>query len=67
MTFLEALKTGRPMRRKTSLNWSNPWLTLGYNGPNDTCGTPQWREIASGQAVGLHRYDYTADDWEVMP
>lgn len=55
------------MRRRMSITWHGPWITLGFDGLNETCGTPRWREIESGKAVGLHRYDYTADDWEVMP
>lgn len=68
MTFIEALKTGRPMRRKSmSASWNGPWLVLGYDGPNETVGTPRWREMDSGKAIGLRRYEYTAEDWEVMP
>jgi hypothetical protein len=63
MTFIEALKTGRPMRRNSG--YHRPWLYLG----TDVCHpyTPRWRFINTGEETGLHSFDYTADDWEVMP
>jgi hypothetical protein len=66
MTFGDAIKSGRPMRRKF---WTleGEWLALGYDGPNDAVGTPRWREVRSGKAVGLRYSDYTATDWEILP
>jgi hypothetical protein len=65
MTFLEALQTGLPMRRKSGGIHLAPWLSLGH----EKCAgheVPRWREISTGAAVGLHSWDYKADDWEVM-
>lgn len=61
MTFVEALKTGRPMRRKM---WEK-WIFLGTIAYFPK--TPRWRVIETGEEAGLHSYDYTASDWEVMP
>jgi hypothetical protein len=63
MNFLEALRTGLPMRRKCKLFAS--WLILG-NEKQHGNEVPRWREIATGSAIGLHSWDYAADDWEVM-
>lgn len=65
MTFLEAIRSGRPMRRKMS-SGDSEWLALGYDGPNDVIGTPRWREVRSGKAIGLRRSDYEASDWEIL-
>jgi len=65
MTFIEALNTGRPIRRASSVV-HRPWIHLG----EERCmsgNVPRWRRIDTGEAVGLHAYDYQADDWEVMP
>lgn len=66
MTFLEALKTGRPMRRLSTLI-NEPWLFLGVRIRNTYQNMPQWRRTDTGEEVGLHAFDYHADDWEVMP
>ena len=66
MTFLEAISSGRPMRRRMATG-AGEWLALGYDGPNETVGTPRWREVRSGKAIGLRRYDYEATDWEILP
>lgn len=63
MTFLEALRTGLPMRRKSSPG--SLWLVLGHE-KYQGLEVPRWREISTGSAIGLHSWDYTADDWEVM-
>ena len=63
MDFLEALQTGLPMRRKRSL--PAPWLILGH-AKHLGAEVPRWREISTGVAIGLHYWDYAADDWEVM-
>lgn len=63
MTFIDAVKTGRPMRRKSNtITFSGPWLYLGLEEEG-----PRWREIKTGVTTGLHAYDYIAEDWEVMP
>ena len=67
MTFVEAIKTGRPMRRRHVTFSLDLWLALGYEGANSTTGTPRWREVATGRPSGLRSADYLADDWEVMP
>ncbi len=64
MTFLEALKTGRPMRRD-NYSHDRPWLYLGEE--TGWPATPCWRQIHDGARVGLHTFDYQATDWEVMP
>lgn len=66
MTFIEALNTGRPIRRRSD-TYTPEWLALGYEGSNDTVGVPRWREVRSGKAIGLRFSDYIADDWEVLP
>ncbi len=66
MTFLKALASGRPMRRKIP-GGGNEWIVLGYEGPSDVVGTPRWREARSGKAIGLHVFDYEAEDWEICP
>jgi hypothetical protein len=38
MTFLEALGSGRPMRRKSTMT-PPEWLALGYDGANAVAGT----------------------------
>jgi hypothetical protein len=43
------------------------WLALGYEGATEACGTPRWREVRSGKAIGLRRADYEATDWEILP
>jgi hypothetical protein len=63
MNFLEALRTGLPMRRKHKLFAS--WLILGHEKQHGN-EVPRWREISTGDVVGLHSWDYAADDWEVM-
>lgn len=59
MRFLEALKTGRPMRRKS---WwrgqgGERWLVM------ETEGTWSWRGGDAANPPG--RGDYFADDWEI--
>lgn len=66
MTFLEALGSGRPMRRKPVMT-APEWLALGYTGANVVVGMPCWREVRTGKVIGLHRWDYEATDWEIMP
>lgn len=77
MTFLEALKTGRPMRRDDT-NYEKPWLFLGYEHTlplgtfeiitsTVTTSGHRWRDIQNGNPTGLSKEDYLADDWEVMP
>lgn len=66
MTFLEALKTGRPIRRRIG-TMDAEWLALGYDGANDVVGVPRWREVRSGRTIGLRRSDYEATDWEALP
>jgi hypothetical protein len=61
---MQALGTGLPMRRTDSAG-ATPWLHLG----EETRGAdniPCWRDISTGRVVGLWRWDYDADDWEVM-
>lgn len=65
MTFLEALRTGRPMRRRIFENTFGPWLYLGES--SGMLPQPVWRRIDSGEARGLSKLDYQAEDWEVMP
>jgi hypothetical protein len=65
MTFMEALSAGLPMRRERS-SGVNPWLHLGNMGESTGEVTPCWRDISTGRMVGLWRWDYTADDWEIM-
>lgn len=66
MTFLEALKTGRPIRRRSSWPHAPQWLYLGDDG-RIMNQRPCWRRIDTGELVGLSASDYLADDWTVMP
>jgi hypothetical protein len=66
MTFLEALKTARPMRRSSQWSYAPQWLHLGHDG-GVIEKRPVWRRIDTGSAIGLSYPDYLADDWEVMP
>jgi hypothetical protein len=65
LTFIEALKSGRPMRRpwRTALS---PWLFLGTE-PSVSGPAPRWRSIADGSTASLDREDYLAENWQVMP
>ena len=66
LTFTEALKSGRPIRRSPpgrSVPEVGPWLFLGVADYASGC----WRNIQTGAVVGLHKADYLATDWEVMP
>lgn len=54
------------MRRKSMMT-ALEWLALGYEGANDVVGMPCWREVRSGKRIGLHRADYEARDWEILP
>lgn len=62
MTFLEALKTQQPMRRKS-------WWRRAPGGPGarwlivDVDG--EWTWVGGGSANPPSRGDYLADDWEV--
>ena len=66
MTFIDALKTGRPMRRKTGITYSYPWTYLGKIDTSPD-SLPCWREIETGKIIGLFSFDYIAEDWEAMP
>jgi hypothetical protein len=68
MTFVEALSTGKPMRRPCSAgrDWEDDpeWVRLkgevwqsSYGGPSGV-----WSEW-----IGPTRADYLATDWEVPP
>jgi hypothetical protein len=54
------------MRRKPVMT-APEWLALGYTGANVVVGMPCWREVRTGKVIGLHRWDYEATDWEIMP
>ncbi len=67
MTFIDALKTGRPMRRKSPVTtYSYPWLYLGKS-DKTPYSRACWREVETGQLAGLSSSEYIAEDWEVMP
>jgi hypothetical protein len=66
MSFLQALASGRPMRRESTM-MTPEWLALGYEGTNDVVGMSCWREVRSGNKIGLRRADYEATDWEILP
>ncbi len=65
MTFLNALRTGRPMRRLSTWAFCS-WRHLGESA---SVGgrSPVWRFIDTGEVRGMTREDYEADDWEVIP
>lgn len=64
MTFLEALKTGRPIRRESQWAWCQ-WRHLGNDG--GISKLPMWRALDTGAPLGITREDYLADDWQVLP
>lgn len=66
MTFLEALKSGRPMRRKHSTRGHGPYVVLGDTMVYGEHYNP-WLRIDTGKEITLARWDYEADDWEIMP
>ncbi len=61
MTFLSALRTGRPMRRAGWWrgNGGDRWLVL------DCAGSWTWPD--GSPANGPRRGDYLSEDWEVLP
>lgn len=62
MTFLEALKAGRPMRRRAYTE--SGWLHLGC----ELASTRRaWRWIDTGEIESLDEEDYFGNDWQVMP
>lgn len=65
MTFLEALSTGRPMRRYSRYT-TNRWIFLGRESLSPG-SLPRWHHIDTGSLTGLSADDYKATDWEVMP
>jgi hypothetical protein len=66
MTFLEALKTGKPMRQKAVGLNENHWLWLGSTDSRLGLTRPCWRSMETGEIVTFARYEYLADDWEVL-
>lgn len=80
MTFLEALKTGRPIRRavwvkhppvKSDIEQAaravvaSVWVFLCTMPPN--AHQSLWINLATGLPQQLNVIDYTSDDWESMP
>ena len=59
MNFLQAVSTGRPMKRHV-------WQGLGFV---HFVGKrrPRWREYGTMRNTGLTSKDYLAKDWEVLP
>lgn len=69
MTFLEALKTGRPIRRNRGCSAAyitGPWIILGERWVLGQRRDP-WLRIDTGEEITLASWDYLADDWAVMP
>jgi hypothetical protein len=80
MTFLDALRANRPIRRTkrhTSIDtidgkheWfiTGPWIWIGNipRPPGEYDGDP-WLRLDTGARVTLTREDYLAEDWEPMP
>ena len=82
MTFLEALKTGKPMRRKSQVIKTTGYDHLGWRWLGRThsplgLGTAivssyvapsmtAWLLMDTGAPCPMERADYLADDWEVM-
>ena len=71
MTFIEALiealRSGRPMKRRGTL-LPTLWLRLVMLSPENR---PMWLVVGpsgdAGPRVGLTRDDYLAEDWELAP
>ena len=61
MNLIEALKTGKPIRRKGRSTWSKGGVGW-HNGPN-AYFDPEFYLTD----VGADRADILADDWEVKP
>ena len=77
MTFLDALATGLPMRRRAEMELDSVkqtaelcgadlagWLYLKHY--SEAQGLSPWMILDNGVPVTLMRDDYEADDWEVM-
>lgn len=79
LTFIDALKRERPMRRARKhwiddasgrREWRDrgPWIWIGEAGRDYTnnCADTPWIRLDNGNRLTLCREDYLADDWEVM-
>lgn len=67
MTFLDAVRANRPMRRRIGTS-SGPWIAQGAlcreDRPHPGFGEP-WVRTDTGDQLTLSREDYLADDWEI--
>jgi hypothetical protein len=67
VTFLEAVKQGRPIRRQPSEpHFAGPWICIGEKQSLAGLRHP-WIRLDTGDEVTLAAFDYLADDWKVMP
>jgi hypothetical protein len=80
MNFLDALRSGRPMRRASwtkhppvaakqeegaRLLVESLWVYPRLLIENDR--ESAWLSLSNGQPMALRRHDYLAEDWEPMP
>ena len=71
MSFLEALRARRPMRRRRLPDGlTGPWISQVLlpreDRPQSHFAEP-WVRADTGAHLTLSREDYLADDWEVQP
>lgn len=70
MTFLDAIRTKRPMRRRKDGWLTGPWIRQKVLS-RDTKPSPDfaepWVRMDKGTQLTLSCEDYTASDWEVQP
>jgi hypothetical protein len=63
MTFMEALNSGKPMRRAARVYW---WLAPDGDDDIWTCGRAP-AGLRDAPAPDFSREDYNATDWEIAP
>lgn len=68
MNFIEAIKTGRPIRRfrEGAMAPTGPWIVVGEKYSMGQYRHP-WLRIDTGEEITLAVYDYTAEDWQAQP
>jgi hypothetical protein len=70
VTFLDAIRAKRPMRRRRDGWLTGPWISQKFLAPVDRPSpdfAEPWVRADKGVQLTLSREDYLADDWEVQP
>lgn len=63
MTIQEAIKSGKPFKRKAYAHWS--WIVVRTDGGADDAGELRFRVLATGHSAELWPVAILADDWEL--